>query len=44
MKNEIKRWLFNGEDENGDWHCLVEDEFIGTYDEAVPAAPESESH
>ena len=31
---EIKPWLFNVEDENGDTHYLAEDEFIGTYDEA----------
>ena len=36
--NEIKRWLFNVEDENGDTHYLIEDEFIGTYDEACARA------
>src|SRR3990172_4801291 len=35
---EIKRWLFNVEDENGDTHYLAEDEFIGTYDEACKLA------
>ena len=34
----IKRWLFHAEDENGDHHELNEDEFIGTYDDAVKVA------
>ena len=32
-----KCWLFHIEDENGDHHDLNEDEFIGTYSEAVVA-------
>lgn len=31
---QIKRWLFNAEDENGNTHHLTEYEFTGTRDEA----------
>lgn len=32
------RWLFDAEDENGDRHYLAEEEFIGSYSEAVARA------
>mgnify|MGYP001610143957 FL=1 len=34
MTAQIKRWLINVEDENGEVHYLIEDNFIGTYPEA----------
>ena len=34
MTAQIKRWLINVEDENDEVHCLTDNEFIGTYEEA----------